>query len=199
MLELMVVVIIVGILAVMAIPSMSAASLDRRVYENAANIQDLIREARARAIGRGGAVMVSLSTKDGTGEFRSYELKTDVDGGQALPLTSCKAPSNWTDAASVRQVGNASMNTSYETTNRIKSIIYGSDGSTAVAEAFLCFTPAGRTYYSKTKTFDGEAALTGALRVQVARYDSTGSATVGIVRQVLIPPSGAARLVSGVP
>ncbi len=199
LLELMVVVIIVGLLATLAVPSMSAASLDRHVYSNAAGIQDLVRESRARAMGRGGAVLVSMSTKSSQGSFRAYEMRTDIDGGQALPLTSCKAPSNWTNLANLREVNDAMMDFAYEKNNRVKATIFGTDGI-ALDEGFLCFTPAGRTYFSKTKSFDGEAtALAAALRVQIAKYDSAGTATIGIVRQVLIPPSGAARLVSGTP
>ena len=199
LLELMVVVLLIGMLAVMAVPSMSAAALDRHVYEDAANIQNLVREARARALGRGGAVMISLSTKASQGSFRAYEMRTDVDGGQSLPLTSCKAPTNWADPANLREVQDAMMDFAYEKTNRVKATLFGTDG-VALDEAFLCFTPAGRTYYSKTKSFDGEgAALAAAIRVQVARYDSSDSNAIGIVRQVLIPPTGAARLVSGAP
>jgi type II secretion system protein H len=200
LLELMVVVVLIGLLAVLAIPSMSAAALDRHVYEDAANIQDLIRESRARAMGRGGAVMIAMSTKSSQGSFRAYEMNTSVDGGgQNLPLTSCKAPSNWTDVANLRDVNDAMMDFTYEQSNHIKATLYGTDSKTAVDEAFLCFTPGGRTYYSKTASFDGDGTLSGALRVQVAHYDSSGSNAIGIVRQVLVPPSGAARVASGTP
>jgi type II secretion system protein H len=203
LMELMTVIIIVGIMAVMAIPSMSAAAIDRHVYENAANIQDLIREARARAIGRGGSVLVSMSTNGQPGQYRSYEMRSDLttaDGGatQNLPITSCKG-SNWTVPANLRQVGGADMDGSYETSNNIKSIIYGTNGA-AVQTLYLCFTSFGRTFMNTTATFDADTAvMDGAIRVEVRHLNSGGDATVGIVRNVLIPPTGAARLVSGAP
>lgn len=197
LLELMVVIIIIGLLAVMAVPSMSAATLDRRVYEDAANVQDLLREARARAIGRGGAVMVSMSTKGGPGTFKAYEIRSDLDGGQNLPLNSCKAPTSWVNAASLAEVHDASLGT-YETQNKIKATIYAPDGK-AVDEVNLCFTPLGRSYYSADKVFDGEVIMTSAVRVEVKRRNAADTSTVGIVRNVLVPPTGAARVVSGAP
>jgi type II secretion system protein H len=196
LIELMVVVILIGILAFMAMPTMNAAAIDRHVYEDAANIQDVIREAHARALGRGGAVLVKLSTKDSNGSFQTYEIRSDIDGGQNLPLTGCKAPTSWVDDATLNMVQNAEMNFSYEQNNNIKATIYGPDG-VAVDEAYLCFASAGRTFYSKTRIFDGETVMAGAIRVQVARYKSGSTETIGIVRNVLVPPSGAARVVSG--
>ncbi len=197
LIELMVVVILIGILAFMAVPTMSAAGLDRRVYEDAANIQDLIREARARAVGRGGAVIVSFDTKGKPGHFKTYEIRSDVDGGQNLPLTSCRAPTSWADVASLKEVGQADLGT-YEKSNNITATIYGPDGK-AVDEANLCFTSFGRTYYSKDRVFDGEAVMQSAIRVEMKRRNADDTGNVGIVRNVLIPPTGAARVVSGAP
>lgn len=198
LLELMVVVILVGLLAVMAIPTMSAASLDRRVYEDAAGIQDLLREARSRAIGRGGAVMVSMSTKTPPGTFVAYEVRSDLDGGQNLPLTSCRAPTDWSTDTNLRVVGNASLGT-YETNNNIRATIVGPAGA-AVDTYNICFTPAGRSFASTDRTFEGAAkAEPGAARVEVKRTNSANTQTFGVVRNVLIPPTGAARVVSGSP
>src|SRR6476619_2331488 len=61
LIELMVVVILVGIMVMLAVPSMSSARHDRRVYEDASSIAQLVRDARARAMGRGAAVVVQLS------------------------------------------------------------------------------------------------------------------------------------------
>lgn len=194
----MIVVMLVGLLAVLAIPTMSTASLDRRVYEDAASIQDLLREARARAIGRGGAVLVTMSTKTPPGTFKAYEVRSDLDGGQNLPMSSCRAPSDWSVDANLREVGNASLGT-YETNNHIKATIYGPAG-TAVDTYNVCFTPAGRSFTSKDRSFEGAAAADpGAARIEVKRMDSGGTQTLGVVRNVLIPPTGAARVVSGVP
>src|ERR1700690_1276904 len=64
LMELMIVVLLVGILSVMALPAMGQAAVDRRVYQDTSQISDLIRAAKARAIGRGAAVLVAM---DGTG------------------------------------------------------------------------------------------------------------------------------------
>lgn len=199
LIELLVVVILIGLLAVMAVPSMSAAQMDRHVYEDAANIQDMIRDAHARAIGRGGATMVMLSTKSTNGTFVSYEMRADVDGGQNLPLTGCKAPTSWLDLKNLNAITVASIDNDYEQRNNIKATIVGPDGK-ATDEAYLCFTSAGRTFYSTSRSFEGETTMAAAIRIQVAHFAaSSGTETIGIVRNVLVPPSGAARVVSGAP
>jgi len=177
---------------------MSKAAVDRHVYEDAANVQDLIREARARAVGRGGAVMVEMSSKGTQGTFKTYEIRADVDGGQNLPLTSCKAPTNWATASDLNTVGNADMNNDYEKNNHIRAKIYD-DAGKAIDSGYLCFTSFGRAYFNTSKDFNGQEALTGALRVEVAQRTPADDAYVGIVRSILIPPTGAARLVSGAP
>lgn len=199
LIELLVVVILIGLLAVMAIPSMSAAQMDRHVHEDASNIQDMIRDAHARAIGRGGATMVMLSTKSSNGTFVSYEMRADVDGGQNLPLTGCKAPTSWVDLKNLNPITVASIDNDYEIGNNIKATIVGPDDK-ATEEAYLCFTSAGRTFYSTTRSFEGETTMAAAIRIQVAHFaSSSGTDTIGIVRNVLVPPSGAARVVSGAP
>src|SRR5580692_12345519 len=58
LMELMVVVMIIGVLAALAIPSMSLASYERDTYNDAGAIMQLFREARTRAVGRGAATLI---------------------------------------------------------------------------------------------------------------------------------------------
>ena len=48
-------VIIIGILAALAIPSMSTARFDRHAYNDAGSVMMLFRVARTRAVARGDA------------------------------------------------------------------------------------------------------------------------------------------------
>lgn len=65
LIELMVVVLIIGIVAALAIPSMTIVGSDRHAYDDAGSIMMLFRSARTRAVGRGSAVLVSM-TANGT-------------------------------------------------------------------------------------------------------------------------------------
>ena len=97
----MVVVVIVSILAFLAIPSMSTARFDHVAYSDAGSIMMLLRQARMRAIARGGAELVAM-TANGTsdrGTFGLWEAVTlNPNGGAGsarLPVPNCSAPTQW--------------------------------------------------------------------------------------------------------
>ncbi|HEX8795685.1 MAG TPA: prepilin-type N-terminal cleavage/methylation domain-containing protein [Polyangiaceae bacterium] len=103
LIELLVVVIIIGILAALAIPTMSTARYDREAYTDAGSIMMLFREARMRAIARGGAEMVAMTANGVTdrGTFGLWEATQNNPGAGAagsaarLPMPSCMAPTLW--------------------------------------------------------------------------------------------------------
>ncbi len=212
MIELLVVIILIGILAALAIPSMMEQTIDRHVYSDALAINDLVREARTHAIGRGGAVMLAMTTAGGTpGTYTAYEAvqpNPQLGGVNSLPLSSCKSPTNWAlndasagAAQSASQFRQVQLST-YETTNGISTRIFSTaSGTLAVTTtAYLCFTPLGRTYVVDggditAGMFANASPMVETLQIEVARR--SGANIVGIVRSVLVPPNGVTRLLSG--
>jgi prepilin-type N-terminal cleavage/methylation domain-containing protein len=223
--ELMVVVIIISILAVLAIPSMSHEGYDRRAFTDAANVAEIVREARTRAIGRGAAVLLAMVTNSATNSasFTMYEAVTSNSSGTAgaagsnMPLASCDSPTVWPGAG-----GTATANfvdefqfagtapggaPSIEGLGQIIARINNPDGS-AVADGttvYLCFTPSGRVRYVNTGTPTGftNAVITGtygAVSVDITRgtsFPAFGqSSSTALVRTIWIPPSGATRITS---
>ncbi|MGH7281574.1 MAG: pilus assembly FimT family protein [Polyangiaceae bacterium] len=210
MIELLVVIILIGILAAIALPSMLEQTIDRHVYSDALALNDLVREARTHAIGRGGAVMLAMTTAGGTpGTFTAYEAvqpNPQGTGPNSVPLSSCKSPTNWTltDPTSAAQSASQFQELklgSYETTNGISTRIFSTaTGALAVTPtAYLCFTPLGRTYVVDggnitAGMFANAGPMTETLQIEVARR--SGASIVGIVRSVLIPPNGVTRILS---
>jgi len=101
LIELLVVVIIIGILAALAIPTMSTARYDREAYTDAGSIMMLLRQARMRAIARGGAELVAM-TANGTGDrgtfglWEAVTLNPNAAGSAArLPVPNCSSPTVW--------------------------------------------------------------------------------------------------------
>jgi prepilin-type N-terminal cleavage/methylation domain-containing protein len=103
LIELLVVIVIIGIVAALAIPAMSTARYDREAYTDAGSIMMLLREARMRAIARGGAELVSMNASGlaNRGQFGIWEAVTQNPGANAagsfarLPLPNCMAPTVW--------------------------------------------------------------------------------------------------------
>jgi prepilin-type N-terminal cleavage/methylation domain-containing protein len=202
LIELMVVVIIIGLLAALAVPTMSLAMYDRNAYADAGGIMQLFRSARTRAIGRGGSVLIKI-TSNGTsdlGTFLVYDAVAANSGGGAgdlTPVATCKSPVDWT-IANLNAVDGVNINGNLEKSAGIQAQIYSYAGATATQlnTAFVCYTPLGRSYvppagFSSAKpTFDGQLPSTSPLEVRVLR---NGGATV---RSVLVPPTGMARLYS---
>ncbi len=202
LIELMVVVIIIGLLAALAVPSMSLAMYDRNAYGDAGAIMGLFRSARTRAVGRGGAVLISMNADPSDpahrGKFLMYEAVSPNASGAAAnqtPVATCKWPTNWT-LANLTPIDGVNMNGTLEANAGITTtlLIYNSATKTAFTDGYVCYTPLGRSYVvigaAAQPTFDGTLSTTSPIEVQVAR---AGGATI---RSVLIPPNGMARLFS---
>lgn len=214
----MVVVVLVGILTVMAVPTMAEGRYNARTFDNAAQIAELFREARTRAVGRGGAMLVTMSATGSyagsdLGTFTLYEGQVPSTAGVAAalplpggsPLSSCASPAAsqniWsiviTNAATTL-MDQVNLNNAGEQQAQIWTSINDNSGKTVQA-ASLCFTPLGRAYYmasSASPVFTaGVGMLHGSLQISVQRSGVGGAAT-GLKRTVIIPDSGSTRIVS---
>jgi prepilin-type N-terminal cleavage/methylation domain-containing protein len=170
LIELMVVVLIISVVAVLAVPSLSAAGYDRRVFTDAASVGELVREARTRAVGRGAAELIAMSTQasSNSASFTLYESVTPATattGSTApnTPMSSCNLPTVWPGAGSGTVTANlvdalvlagtmpsgtgqtleGEGNIIARITDPAGNVI--SDGTTV----YLCFTPNGRVVYQE--------------------------------------------------
>jgi prepilin-type N-terminal cleavage/methylation domain-containing protein len=222
LIELAVVVMIIGILAMLAFPSMGDASIDRHVYDDAGQILELVHTARTRAMGRGAATMITFDTVTAgqtRGNYRMYEAVSPNPGGAndntaRLPSASCTFPAGvWTPANPTNAfIDGVTLNNTYEGQSNIVSriVTFDNAGVAAVAQSVIaiCYTPLGRTFFwsggsGATPQFSAAAPFLGTLAVDVARL-FTGQTAIsaasaqGITRRVIVPSSGNARIVSSI-
>ena len=205
LIELMVVIVIIGLVAALAVPSMGVSRFDRHVYDDAGSVMQLLRSARIRAIARGGAVLVAMSANGVTdrGTFTMYEaVTTNVLGGvNRTPVASCKAPTVWNLAAgnpNVLMIDGVNLNGTIEANADIETqaFIYTSptnSTATAFSSGFICYTPLGRSYLViglGPPVFNGTLPAVSPLELRVTRANG------GNYRSVLVPPNGMARLFS---
>jgi prepilin-type N-terminal cleavage/methylation domain-containing protein len=233
LIELMVVVMIISIVCVLAIPTLSHEGYERRAYTDAANVAELVRQARTRAVARGAAELLVMTANPSTNSasFNLYEANTGAyDGGAATTVSStCNPPTGWPGGSitvtstfvdgftisgsigagsqSLEGLGNINM--------RVNSPVDGTPIA-GNSNTYLCFTPAGRTWYATGANppasfitggsplgsiCNGVASCIGAVTVDVTTgafpAGATGTATsTDLIRTVWIPPSGATRITS---
>jgi prepilin-type N-terminal cleavage/methylation domain-containing protein len=206
LIELMVVIIIIGIVAALAVPTMAAARTDRHAYDDAGQIMQLFREARTRAVARGAAVLIAFTAGNGdVGTFQMFESVTVNPGGvgnNRTPVASCKTPTVWNlGGANNVFVDGLNLNGTIEAQYNIQTqfVVYDPVlGATPFGGGFICFTPLGRTYFNQvTPIFDGLQPMLQPLEFQVTR--NSGGVPIGTIRSVLLPPNGMARVFSHVP
>ncbi|MBI4704620.1 MAG: type II secretion system protein [Deltaproteobacteria bacterium] len=193
--EMLAVLAVIGILGAAASPSFVRMMRDSRVATAASRVAEVYRVARARALGRGGAVMVrwqgmaALPTPGNPGGH--FEVREAIMGAGSCGLTpvpSCLG-TDWS-------VGSA--NSRYVTSFDERAPQFAPAmaqfmdlAGNSVDFAQICYTPRGRTYinFGAAQPF---VPLRGVARVNVVNAQSLLS------RPVLLPPTGVAHVVNAV-
>jgi prepilin-type N-terminal cleavage/methylation domain-containing protein len=217
LMELLIVVIVIGIIAVLAIPTLSVARFDRLAYNDAGAIMQLFRSARTHSIARGGAVLLNIYADDSSdrGTFMLFEAVTNNAGGGGVartPIATCKSPTLWfplpingVTNPNVLLVDGVNLNGPLEASADIRAqvSIYKSPSdnqATSLQKTVVnvCWTPVGRSYIAlgdlTPHMFDGSTPTISPLQISVIRAFQSGGG--GTIRNVLVPPSGMARLFS---
>ncbi len=207
LIELMVVVMIIGILSVVAAPSMRLTSYERHAYNDAGAIMQLFRDAHGRAVSLSTPVVVSMSANAASdrGTFATYMAINPVTNGAVV---TCKAPFSWgppiaTNTA-VSKVDSVNLNGVAgvaEVDADIETTLSYYDGThapiTGGGTSYICFTPLGRSYVAITPAaapwFDGLSPSVLPLEAKVVRVSAGAGA---IARSVMVLPNGTARVFS---
>jgi type IV fimbrial biogenesis protein FimT len=164
----MVVVVIIGILSAIAVPSVVERLRERRSQEAADRIASLYRGARMRAMGRGAAVTVRFNA----GAFTVLEA-VQASGACPLPSASCLSAPAQSPLSSI----DFKDRSEYEGVE-----ITAGGGATAFD---VCYTPLGRA-------FSGSNAQTLSALGRVLTFDVKRA--TGLTRTVALLPNGIARV-----
>ena len=171
----MVVVVIIGVLATIAVPSLAERFRERRSAEYAQKIVQIYRQARLRAMGRGACVLVRYQN----GRFDAYEAIIGGSGNCAkLPSAVC-TPRDW---------GNATTRNLFTSLTLEKRGEYsGVKVTSAATNLDIAFTPLGQAFENTGFTAQMQPMI-GVRTFEVSRTSG------GIPRTVTVLPNGVARL-----
>ena len=189
LLELMIVVIMIGVIVTLAIPSISTQMRDRRMNQAAHQVSLMYRQARALALGRGSAVLVHFDAgtiAQGRIEMRESQ---DVDPAHCLtlPASSCSL-ANWNAASTQNRLVTYFDPSELDVFSNVQMKVFLSDGSAAGNSVDVCFSPLGRPF--RRLSFIGTfAPMNDIPYVEVSPLNRAGR-----TRTVLLPPNGASRL-----
>ena len=175
----MVVVVIIGILASLAVPQIVERLRERRANQAAQEIALMYRNARMRAVGQGFAVLVRYNA---TG-FEVRQALPPAAGACTLQLPPSCTTNLWlTPGTDYRVIDAFNANNYPGVTEAVTA------GTGAVTALDLCFSPRGRTF-SRTNPANVLNPTAGMTDVAVSR-----TAVPGKIRRVSILPNGMARL-----
>ena len=185
MLELMVVVVIIGILAAIAVPQMASRMRERRANQAAQQIALVYRNARLRAMGRGFAVLVNYDATSG-----NFQVLETLPAGGVTDCTPRLPPSctntNWNLATAVREVEHFNPTASGANGVYAGVLVNVSVAGAAAPNLGVCFTPRGRSY-SRLGSGNALQPMTGVVDITVGR-------NAMLQRRINILPNGMARL-----
>lgn len=195
MAELLTVLAIIGVLAAAASPVFVRTMRDGRVGTAANHIAEVYRSARSRALGRGQCVLVRFndahglpSATDPAGHFTMREaiLSTVGDCGPA-PSPRCVC-TDWDPTTSTDSRFVAAFDERAPQFQPAQAQFFD---PLANPQAFcdVAFSPRGRAFV-RYGSADAFVPLQGVLRIEVQNTTTT------FVRQVIVPPNGAARVVT---
>ncbi|HMA93316.1 MAG TPA: prepilin-type N-terminal cleavage/methylation domain-containing protein [Polyangiaceae bacterium] len=209
LIELLATVLIISIMSALALPALRDGLKDRRTRQTAEEVARVFRDARARAISRGSAVLVRY-----TQSTNSFTVREAVTGPIALPNANANAPCNrlpatsclqadWSPTSSAASVLGSQLLRSFAydqatSVTGLHVVLEVPDGSSkrSVTDYSICFTPLGRAYVAEANvlTAANAAVMTLAPTFRVYRTTPGGSTQIGLERRVVLLPSGQARL-----
>lgn len=190
--EMMVVVVIIGLFAALAVPSIVSLVRDQRTRRESQAITNVFRQARARSLGRGSAVNINFTTSAvGAGTRADFVTLEAVTG--SLPDPQCRG-FDWTTGVRIAHYYPSLVNGQPDTQITAEVNDAGLGAPTGTAYVDVCYTPKGRLF-QRVAAGDPFEPMVGRVSFSAQRLDGPSMAPVGIIRTILVNDDGTTRLV----
>lgn len=190
--EMMVVVVIIGLFAALAVPSIVSLVRDQRTRRESQAITNVFRQARARSLGRGSAVNINFTTTAIPGGTRA-DFVTREAVLAALPNPQCRG-FDWTTGVKLGQYYPVLVNGRPDTQITAQVSPPGLGPPVGATYVDICYTPKGRLF-QRTDAGDPFEPMAGRVSFVARRLDGATMAPVGIIRTILVNDDGTTRLV----
>jgi prepilin-type N-terminal cleavage/methylation domain-containing protein len=206
LIEMMIVVVIIGLFAALASPSVISLVKDQRVRRHSMSVVDVLRTARGRALGRGAAVDVHYQLPGSVSDAaRNISPEADVNqadfyvaeasfAANGLPDPSCQSHAfNAADPGWV-QIDRIAPGRAAEGT----SVVFGGSYTTLAnvsantADMDLCFSPSGRVFLRDNTAGTPWQPLAGVAQFTLQRREA--GAGIGITRTIQLTANGSTRV-----
>jgi len=196
LIELMTVVVIIGIFAAIALPSIVNQIRERKSANLAQQITQFYRTARMRATGRGSAVLVRYDSDAQRISMREAIVGVTAGSNSCSlsPIASCTSPAGrWDSAPLYRELDwvnpfDHTPGSQYELTRLNMLNLTGA----IRPKVDICFTPGGRSFYRESFGATAFTELTFVPSVKV--WSERGGNKIGPDRYVYVLPNGIARV-----
>jgi type II secretion system protein H len=197
LIEMMVVVVIIGLFAALAVPSVVSLVRDQRTRREAMNITNAFRAARARSLGRGSAVNINFTTTPvgaaTRADFVTREaVSVGMPGTPPQPDPTCRGYT-WTNGTLLNHYYPSLVNGVPDTqiTGQTNDAVLGAPTNATYLD--ICYTPKGRMY-TRTASNGTFQPLAGRVIFSAQRLDGPSMVPTGIIRAVLVNDDGTTRL-----
>jgi prepilin-type N-terminal cleavage/methylation domain-containing protein len=187
--EIMAVVALISITAALATPSFVGMLENRRVQKDGLALLASLQDAKSRAVGRGGAVRVTLNSTATRGSdlVRVSEIYDDLNSDDKVDVPSYSCGGNVAPRLlSMTPIGEFSGRT------RVRMDL----GGDAFGSLDLCFTPRGSVFVlDPTTTPPQWRPMRNSLNVAFQAVDGAGDVIEGRrERRIMMNPTGDARM-----
>lgn len=179
LIELMVVVIIVGVVAALAAPTIGNALANRRTNELALEVVRIVRQGRSAAVGQGRAYFLQIDPA--TEEMMLFRGRTN----------RCTPHASWAAITSAGCHGNPRC-TAYVEGPVVGTSSYDIQIDGADNPIDICFEPSGITRWSQASSAFAATHPRGGVQVNVRRV--VDGSTAGVAKIVVVPFGADARV-----